>query len=361
VWDSSSDFVTDLELSSLAEQMSRFKLKYSLMAGALALGVEVLQVSAAGPKIAFEKSVYDFGRISQPQSVNGVFAFQNTGDAPLILEKPTTSCGCAVASVEPESVPPGQKGEIRFTLDMPSVRSVLNKHIIVTSNDPKNPRIELTIKAEYVPVFEINPILVHVKLRQDQTTNVVFRLNRTDGKPLNLTSIRPSKPWINARLDTTEKSGATAATVRIEVKAAGEPRHFSEYVRLFADGSEEPVLSAVLMGQIVGDVILTPESLSWNLTDAHKVGTEQWDTMMTRRLTINCSKPGEKLQIRNATSTFKDLKIEIVPKEKEGVYELVAKLTRAPDTTLHGAITFETNLSSQPTVQVPFTIRLLKR
>src|SRR5689334_15390942 len=77
---------------------------------------------AAGPHIAFDKTLYDFGTTSRVERVTGRFTFRNTGDEPLRLETPATSCGCTEAKIEPESVEPGQEGAVLFTVTMPTAR-----------------------------------------------------------------------------------------------------------------------------------------------------------------------------------------------------------------------------------------------
>ena len=73
------------------------------------------------PKIQFDKTVYDFGVTALVESVTGTFTFQNAGDGVLQLQKPKPSCGCTVASVNPETLKPGEKGELVFTIDRKSV------------------------------------------------------------------------------------------------------------------------------------------------------------------------------------------------------------------------------------------------
>jgi hypothetical protein len=146
-----------------------------------------------------------------------------------------TSCGCIVAAANKKTVLPGQRSEITVTLTMPSARSVMNREIFVVSNDPQNPKITLTAKAIYIPIFEIQPLLLPVNVRPGQTTNVAVLVSRTDGKPLNLTKIEPTKPWIKAKLERVLESGATEARILIEATPEGSPRYFTEWVRIFCD------------------------------------------------------------------------------------------------------------------------------
>ena len=75
------------------------------------------------PKIQFDQTVYDFGKTSQVATVSGVFKFKNVGDGILKLEPPKPSCGCTVAELKPDTLKPGETGELPFSLHLGQVRT----------------------------------------------------------------------------------------------------------------------------------------------------------------------------------------------------------------------------------------------
>src|SRR6476619_1745054 len=88
---------------------------------ALAISAGLISGLARGegtPKIQFDQTVYDFGKTSQVERVTGTFTFKNAGDGVLKINKPTTSCGCTVASLKSDVLQPGEKGELTFTLNL---------------------------------------------------------------------------------------------------------------------------------------------------------------------------------------------------------------------------------------------------
>ena len=96
---------------------AHYPVKLPLVGLILGFGSSGLLVTqAAAPRIEFQKTVWDFGRISQADSVKGTFGFRNTGDAVLNVEEPTASCGCLTAELKNRSIPPGHRGEVTFTL-----------------------------------------------------------------------------------------------------------------------------------------------------------------------------------------------------------------------------------------------------
>jgi hypothetical protein len=113
---------------------------------AIFLCLGVLSYGEKGPKIVFKDESFDFGKIKQGDVVSHKFVFKNEGNAPLKINKVTSSCGCTAALVSQKKVAPGGKGEIKATLNSRGYRGNLTKYIYVESNDTNQPTIRLTIK-----------------------------------------------------------------------------------------------------------------------------------------------------------------------------------------------------------------------
>src|SRR5260221_5897423 len=153
---------------------------------------------AGKPKIKFDQTTFDFGKTSQVERVSGTFTFQNVGDADLKMGKPSTSCGCTVAGVKPEILKPGDKGELSFSLNLGRNRATLQKQITVESNDPENPKVILTVKADYTPLYEISPVTFYFNLRKGEFTNVTRRMIWTDGTPFKIAIWKPTQSCIGS-------------------------------------------------------------------------------------------------------------------------------------------------------------------
>ena len=117
------------------------------------LGIMLLMAGAAkaqdaktqcGAEIEFEEIVHDYGDV--PYNGNGEceFRFTNTGDAPLVIQKPKSSCGCTVPSWPNTPIPPGGSDVIKVTYRTNRVGN-FNKTVTVTSNAIKNSTMVLRI------------------------------------------------------------------------------------------------------------------------------------------------------------------------------------------------------------------------
>jgi hypothetical protein len=326
------------------------------MTGAMCLSA----LAATGPKLQFEKQVYDFGALSEVETVAGTFKFKNVGDAVLKIEPPKPSCGCTVASLKPDTLQPGESGELAFTLNLGHSKAKLEKHISVTSNDQGTPVVSLTIKGDYTPLYDLAPMtLAPTLVFGANQTEQVANLTRTDGKPLGALTLEPSKPWITATLEPNPKD-SSSARIRIVVKRDGPPRRFNEQVHVFAAGkSGVPVSNLFLYGQMMGEVSVTPDSLYWSINDSAQPAATRTESQVVRRVAIS-SADGQPLELKNPQSTIKGLHVELVPKATGKGYELVAKLDEPPLATVAGNLSFETSVAGQPRIEVPVIVNVFK-
>lgn len=111
--------------------------------GLLALGVQAQEKTA---KIEFKTETVDYGEIAKGSDGIRVFEFTNTGDAPLIISKVSSSCGCTIPKKPEEPILPGKTGEIQVKYDTKRVGPI-RKAITVLSN-ADTPTKVLKIKGE---------------------------------------------------------------------------------------------------------------------------------------------------------------------------------------------------------------------
>jgi hypothetical protein len=332
-----------------------------LMAGIAGLGALCLSARAAGtPHLQFDETVYDFGKTSQVTTVSGVFKFKNTGDGVLKMQKPQPSCGCTAAEVRPDTLAPGATGEIPFTLNLGFYPGHLEKHITARSNDPKNPEVSLTILVDYTPLYEMSPLTLAPTLAFGMdSTNLSTTLARTDGKPMHITRLETSQPWITATLDS-GTNDVTSTRIHVGIQRNGSPRRFNEYVHVYtSEQSNAPSASLYIYGEISGEVSLSPEALYWSITDAAKTAAERPAALMTQKVAIR-SADGQPLELKNLQSSIKGINVQLVPQGGGTVYELIARLDDVPASTISGKVSFDTSVPAQPRIELPVIVNVFK-
>lgn len=95
---------------------------------------------ADAPKVKVEKTIYEFGEITQGEKVSYTFKFKNVGKTPLIITNATATCGCTQPEYPTEPVKPGADGEIKVTFDSTGKLGLQDKVVTITSN--ANPKFE---------------------------------------------------------------------------------------------------------------------------------------------------------------------------------------------------------------------------
>ncbi|WP_133757381.1 DUF1573 domain-containing protein [Gelidibacter sediminis] len=116
------------------------------------LFVGMLSVSAFAQtkvaKIEFKTDVIDYGTIEKGADGVRVFEFTNTGNAPLIISRVTSTCGCTIPKKPEAPILPGDTGEIQVKYNTQLVNPI-RKTITVISN-AETPTVALKIKGEVI-------------------------------------------------------------------------------------------------------------------------------------------------------------------------------------------------------------------
>ena len=113
----------------------------------LFVGLLAYTVSAQDTaKIEFKAETVDYGVVDKGSDGVRIFEFTNTGSAPLIISKVSSSCGCTIPKKPEEPILPGETGEIQVKYDTNRVGPI-RKAITVISN-ADTPTKVLKIKGE---------------------------------------------------------------------------------------------------------------------------------------------------------------------------------------------------------------------
>ncbi|WP_418602719.1 DUF1573 domain-containing protein [Hwangdonia sp.] len=95
-------------------------------------------------KIEFKSDTIDYGTIEKGADGVRVFEFTNTGNAPLIISKVSSTCGCTIPKKPEGPILPGETGKIEVKYDTKRVNPI-RKTITVISN-AETPTVALKIK-----------------------------------------------------------------------------------------------------------------------------------------------------------------------------------------------------------------------
>ena len=113
---------------------------------------------SAAPVIHCEKTAVAFGERLIDQPVIETFVLENRGDEDLVISELKPGCpSCTKSAVDRSTIPPGEKANLRFHLELGGFRGLIRKNVYVFSNDPKTPRLELSLTGTAMSEIMVSP------------------------------------------------------------------------------------------------------------------------------------------------------------------------------------------------------------
>jgi hypothetical protein len=124
-----------------------------------ALAVAALIAMAAGaddkapaaPRIRVEPEGFDFGKALPGKTLRKDFTIRNFGEAELVIESISTTCGCTAALSAQRRVAPGGRTALRVMFETRNYSGTVERLVLVRSNDPETPVVQLRVSATVAP------------------------------------------------------------------------------------------------------------------------------------------------------------------------------------------------------------------
>jgi Protein of unknown function (DUF1573) len=100
------------------------------------------------PKISVEPLSFDFGNALPEKTLEKQFSIRNFGDADLVIDKITTTCGCTAGLLDDDSkvLKPGKSGQLRVRLQTRDYSGKVVRSVLVRSNDPAQEVVEIKVE-----------------------------------------------------------------------------------------------------------------------------------------------------------------------------------------------------------------------
>jgi hypothetical protein len=117
------------------------------VAALLAVPAGAEEKPAAAPRIRLEPEAFDFGKTLRGKTLRKDFTIRNFGEAELVIEGVSTTCGCTAALAAQSRVEPGGRTVLRVTFDTRSFSGKVERDVLVRSNDPKTPLVQVRVSA----------------------------------------------------------------------------------------------------------------------------------------------------------------------------------------------------------------------
>jgi hypothetical protein len=156
----------------------------------------------AEPRIVCDQPTFDFGARDASEVVGHTFKLKNSGTTDLVISAIRPACGCTAANLTRQTIPPGESAELSTQLTLAGRSGELHKSILIESNDPANPAMQLTLVGKTATDFEIQPSLL--VLRRDSPSKPAtgsVQIRATDGSAFEIGELLSASGKIKLRAD----------------------------------------------------------------------------------------------------------------------------------------------------------------
>lgn len=153
-----------------------------------AVARDVPESKQGTPQLEISSTVMDFGEVWQCEPAIGAITLKNVGDAPLRIINVKTSCGCATPSRPKCPLLPGESDVLTITYDTVKRRGPARQRVTLTTNDPSQPRVEITVRGNVKPLYEATPsdMLIFARINRDEHKSQTIKLKNKYEGPLKL-------------------------------------------------------------------------------------------------------------------------------------------------------------------------------
>lgn len=101
---------------------------------------------------------YDWGKVKRTDGpLTAKIQVKNVGNDDLKIHSVKPGCGCTTAPISKDLLKPGESTTIDVTLNISKQSGRVNKGIAITSNDPKNDKLNYMLKAEVIVPLTVFP------------------------------------------------------------------------------------------------------------------------------------------------------------------------------------------------------------
>lgn len=277
----------------------------------------------AAPKIEISQETRDMGTVPKGQVIETDFIIQNVGGSDLVITDARPSCGCTVSSFD-KMIKPGAEGRVHTSVDTKSFTGPISKSVLVVSNDPERPQMNLFVKALVKPFVDVAP-QAYVRfsvVKGDTASQDVILISEEKGfKP---TVAETTQPYVKAEIspagDKDKIAGRPGEQYRLAIAVTADAPEglLNAPIRINTGVSQQPTLEVPVSGIVRPRVSATPITVNFgNFTPGKDP--------ITRNVVVRNNKPGTPIKVTKAEVNIPGFVTDVVPTEEGVSYTVVIK------------------------------------
>lgn len=260
-------------------------------------------------------------------------------------------------------IPPGGEGSVSVTFKTGNYTGIKSKSVTVTSNDPENPRISLTIVANIVVEFALEPPTIYLgRFSKNEEISRTAKIVAKDYDKLKIEKIESSVEQLSAKLvhnetpkgvnpDGQPDSGkppvdnTSPLSLEITAKPGMKIGRFNEKIIIHTNLEKAPTYEVSVSGEVTGDINADQRVVSFRRgeADAEKTKIVKVASSGTKEFSVT--------KVESSDPHF-SASFDTVTKGKE--YSVtVTLIDDSPEQFIRGDIIIYLDDPDQPEIKIP--------
>lgn len=123
----------------------------------------VMDQVGSGTGLVFERSMVDLGKIGDESPATAIFTFKNKSkDRTIRITETRVTCECVIPKIDERTFAPGAEGRLEVSYIPQNRRGQDMKSVVVMTDDPSTPRIEIHVVCNVVPRIFVQPQAIFI-------------------------------------------------------------------------------------------------------------------------------------------------------------------------------------------------------
>jgi hypothetical protein len=311
-----------------------------------------VKAAAAAPRIEVLPETKDAGTVAKGQVVQATFAVRNGGGSDLIISDARPSCGCTVASFD-KLIKPGAEGKIVSNVDTKSFSGPISKSVLIVSNDPERPQMNIFIKALVKPYVDVLPqaFVRFSVIKGDNSGQDVILLSEEKG--FQPTIAETSQAYVKAEIhpagDKDKIAGRTGNQYRLHINVTPDAPEglLNAPIRVATGVAQQPTVEIPVSGIVRPRVSVTPVTVNFGNFTAGK-------DPITRNIIVTNNKPGLPVKVTRAEVSVPGFVTDVVPTQEGISYTVVVRASeKVKKGALDGTVKLFTSDKERSVIEIP--------
>ena len=222
-----------------------------------------------GPRVTVAEPSFGFTRTLAGQVIEHEYLVNNGGNKPVRLLKAHMTAPLRAVAM-PAVIPPGKPVAVRLRLDTSWVAGQFDGQIVLVTDDPERPEINLTFQGEVVPLIEFDPLpAFFVSAQRGESKTASIEIINHQPIPLKIRKMESHSSRFVASLETIEPGKRYC--LRLTMLANAPAGRATEAITLTTSDPAKPLLEIPANTLVRERVYTFPDLLNFGALQAEKL------------------------------------------------------------------------------------------